>query len=125
MTSLKFSAELGSIIDYYDLYFDLMQFWMKKYPERIYHLDYDALTENPKIKIKNLISCIGLVWDKKCLAPHLNDRTVDTISRYQVRRQIYQGSSMEWKKFEPFLEGVFDILSEKKFSFPFEDPLVI
>ena len=32
-----------------------------------------------------------------------------TASNAQVRKKVYQGSSQQWKKYELFLDGAFDV----------------
>ena len=51
---------------------------------------------------------LGLDWEEKCLSPQNNTRSVSTASNTQVRKKIYQGSSQQWKKYQPFLNGVLD-----------------
>lgn len=99
---------LNDIADYYDLYRDLMQFWDDSYAGRIYDLDYDKLTENQAVETEKLLSYLDIEMETKCLKPHENARSVRTASQQQVRRKVYQGSSKQWLKFKPFLDGAFD-----------------
>jgi len=85
-----------------------MEFWEMKLPNRIYNFDYELLTTNQDDETKKLIQHLGLDWDKKCLSPQNSRRNVATASNTQVRQRVYQGSSEQWKKYEPFLNGVFD-----------------
>ena len=39
-----------------------------------------------------------------------NKKTVSTASNVQVRKKVYKGSSQQWLKFKPFLNGAFDEL---------------
>ena len=43
--SLGYSYCLHDILHYHELYRDLMRYWHKVIPERIYDIDYEALTE--------------------------------------------------------------------------------
>ena len=108
---LDYSYDLNDIISYYRLYEDLMQFYKKNYGSRIYDVDYDKLTNNQESEIKKLILSLDLRWEEKCLTPQNNKRIIRTHSNKQVIKKIYQGSSQKWKKFEPFLNGVFNKLS--------------
>ena len=87
-----------------------MKFWETCYPDTIYHLDYDRLTKEQDIATRKLIMYLGLEWEDACLSPHKNKRSVRTASQYQVRKKVYKGSSEEWRKFEPYLEGAFNAL---------------
>ena len=93
------------------MYDDLMTFWYAHYGDRIYQLDYDQLTVKQEDETIKLIDHIGLDWESVCLSPHKNKRGVHTASQQQVRKEVYTGSSSQWRKFEPFLGGVFDGLS--------------
>ena len=105
---LGYSYSLADTVEYYGLYKDLMHFWSQSYSDSIYHLDYDKLTENQEPETRRLIEYLELNWQDACLAPQKNKRSVKTASQHQVRQKVYQGSSQAWRKYEPFLNGVFD-----------------
>ncbi|MDA8536376.1 tetratricopeptide repeat protein [Alphaproteobacteria bacterium] len=109
--NLRYSNDLSDIVNYYKLYSELMHFWENSVGHRIYKLNYDTLTVNQEREIRQLIDHLGLDWDKKCLSPQENNRSVATASSAQVRRKIYQGSSENWKNYEPFLNGLLDQFS--------------
>jgi hypothetical protein len=100
------------MVTYYGLYKDLMQFWQGHYGDRIYDLNYDKLTINQEDETRKLINHLGLGWEGDCLSPQNNKRNVRTVSNQQVRQKVYQGSSQDWRKFEPYLNGAFDQLNE-------------
>lgn len=109
-SSMAYSFDLEDIVSYYKLYEELINFWEKKLPNRIYHLDYERLVNNQTDETKNLIKYLTLNWEKECLSPQDNKRIVATASNIQVRKPIYQDSSQQWINFKPFLNGVFDKL---------------
>ena len=75
---------------------------------RIYNLDYEKLTVNQKSEIRQLIDYLDLDWDEKCLSPQNNTKSVKTASSVQIRKKVYRGSSEQWKKYQPFLNGALD-----------------
>jgi hypothetical protein len=85
-----------------------MDFWTSTLSKRIYNLDYELLTVNQERETRQLIDYLGLDWDENCLSPQNNTRSVATASNLQVRQKVYQGSSQQWKKYQPFLNGAFD-----------------
>lgn len=109
-SELGYSYDLADIIKYYRLYVNLMQFWGQIYSNRIFNVNYDQLTENQEPEIRRLIANLGLSLEDACLAPENNSRAVKTASNIQIRQKIYKGSSDAWRKFEPFLAGVFEEL---------------
>ena len=108
---LGYAWAIDDIVTYYKLYQSLMEFWGDALHTRVYTLDYELLTDNQEYETRKLIDVIGLDWDENCLYPEGNTRSVSTASNLQVRKKVYRGSSEQWKKYEPFLNGAFTSLS--------------
>ncbi len=108
--NIRYCYDLHDIISYYELYKDLMIFWKSRYSDRIYNLNYEALTTDQESQTRKLINHLELNWEERCLSPQKNKRIVKTASQQQVRKQVYQKSSQAWRKYEPFLNGAFDSL---------------
>ena len=106
--SIGYCYAIDDIISYHKLYENLMDFWTTSLSNRIYKLDYERLTVDQESETKQLIDYLDLDWDDKCLSPQKNMRSVATASNLQVRSKVYQGSSEQWKKYKPFLNGAFD-----------------
>ena len=102
----RYAYDLNDIKSYYNLYENLMAFWQSKFAKKIYQIEYERLTMEPKKEIKALIKFIGLKWEDKCLEFHENDRPVMTLSKTQVRQKIYQGSSQHWKNYKAYVKGL-------------------
>ena len=94
---------MDDLVNYYGLYDDLMKFWHKKFPGKIYDISYEKLTLNQESETKKLIKHCELDWDQNCLEFYKNTRAVKTASSLQVRQKMYQGSSEAWKKYEKYL----------------------
>ena len=107
--NIGYCYSLDDVVSYYKLYENLMEFWDSSLSKRIYNLDYDLLTKNQKDETHQLINYLDIDWDEKCLSPQNNSRSIATASSAQVRKKVYQSSSQQWKKYKPFLNGVFDI----------------
>lgn len=107
---LGYSCEIADILAYYRLYSDLMMYWEKECPKKIYNLNYELLVTNPEAEIRKLIDSIDLPWDPDCLSPQLNKRAIATASNVQARKKIYSGSSEKWKRYKEFLDGALDPL---------------
>ena len=105
---LGYSYDLKDTVNYFKLYQDLMDFWDQQYGDQIYHLDYDKITVEQEPETRKLVEYLKLGWEDDCLSPHKNKRSVRTASKQQVREKVYTGSSQAWRKFEPYLNGVFD-----------------
>ena len=110
---LGYSYNLNTTVEYFKLYENLMEYWNTHYEKRIYTLDYEKLTTDQEVETRKLIKYLELNWEEACLKPHKNKRSVRTASQQQVRQKVYQGSSEAWRKYEPYLHGVFDNLKTK------------
>ena len=97
---------MQDLIDFYGLYTELMNFWHKSFPNKIYDLSYESLTKNQEKETKKLLEYCELKWNKNCLNFHKTKRAVKTASSAQVRKKIYQGSSEAWKKHEKYLKPI-------------------
>jgi hypothetical protein len=99
-----FTFDQEDLARFYGLYSELMDFWHKLFPNKIYDLNYEKLTVNQKKETEKLLKYCELDWDENCLEFHKNDRGIKTASASQVRQKMYQGSSEAWKKYEPYIE---------------------
>ena len=107
---LGYAFDRKDVAQFYNLHADLMDFWQKKFPEKIYTLNYEKLTENQEEETRKLFAYLGLDWEDKVLDFHKSERSVRTASNQQVRKKMYKGSSEEWKKYEPWLGEMLEIL---------------
>lgn len=98
-----YSFNLDDIAAYYKLYSDLMDFWHRLFPGKIYDVCYEDLTSNQEEETKKILEYCELNWDIDCLNFHKNKTAVKTTSSMQVRKKMYQGSSDAWKKYEAYL----------------------
>ena len=103
-----FAFNQEDLAKFYALYSEMMGFWHKLFPNRIYDISYEELTKNQKKETQKLLNYCDLDWDEDCLNFHKNTRGVVTASSSQVRQKMYQGSSDVWKKYEPYLKPLID-----------------
>ncbi len=108
---LGYCYDLGDVVEFHGLFSDLMVLWSELLGDRFYELDYERLTVEQEEETRKLIDFVGLPWNDACLSPQKNERSVRTASQLQVREKVYTGSSQQWRKFEPFLDGAFDALA--------------
>ncbi|MEC7596713.1 MAG: sulfotransferase [Pseudomonadota bacterium] len=99
-----YSFDQKDIAAYYLLYRDLMDFWNKFFPDKIYDLYYEKLTISQEEETRKLLDYCDLEWDENCLNFYNNNSAVKTTSSMQVRKKMYQGSSEAWRKYESYLQ---------------------
>jgi len=95
---------MNDLANYYHLYTELMEFWRQRFPNKIYDICYEDLTRNQEEETRKLLEYCQLNWEEQCLNFHKTKRTVKTVSITQVRKNMYQGSSEKWKKYEKYLQ---------------------
>lgn len=105
-----FAYDLEDLAEFHKLYTDLMVFWRERFPNTIYDLCYEDLTENQQAETRKLLAFCDLDWQPQCLDFHNTKRPVLTVSASQVRKKMYQGSSEAWRKYavhlEPLIAGL-------------------
>ena len=106
-----YAYDIDDLAEYYKLYTDLMSFWRERFPDRIYDLCYEDLTEHQEEETRKLLQCCGLEWEEQCLNFHEIKRAVKTASATQVRKKMYKGSSEAWRKYEQQLQLLITNLS--------------
>ena len=109
----RYAHDLQDIGEFYNLYIDLMMFWRKRFPGKIYDLSYEALTEDQEGETRKLLEYCDLEWEEACLDFHKTKRVVKTVSSSQVRKKMYKGSSQAWRKYEKHLGPLLDALDYK------------
>lgn len=102
-TSNGYSCDLQDIAEFYGLYRQHMNFWKTRYPDTFHEICYERLTEDQRQETAELLEYCDLPWEDSCLEFYRNTREVRTVSKEQVRRPMYQGSSDAWKRYERFL----------------------
>jgi len=106
-----YSFNQEDIVSYFALYKELMSFWSKLFPNKIYDICYEDLTSDQEEETRKLLEYCELDWDENCLNFHTNKTAVKTTSSMQVRQKMYQGSSEVWKKYEAYLQPLIKGLS--------------
>tara|TARA_B100001123_G_scaffold429166_1_gene547233 strand:+ start:134 stop:1702 length:1569 start_codon:yes stop_codon:yes gene_type:complete len=101
---INFAYNLNEIVSYYNLYYDLMNYWNNLLPNSIFNIKYENLVINTKEEIKNLLNFCDLEWENNCLEFYNNKRAVKTASDIQVRNKIYNTSINSWKNYRKFLD---------------------
>lgn len=107
-----YNADLTNVGLYYREYDRLMGHWRKVLPLPILEHSYEQLTEAQEPSSRRLIAHLGLDWSDACLNYHETDRTVGTISRWQVRQPIYRSSVKRWANYEAHLGPLFAALGD-------------
>lgn len=116
---VTFNNDFDALAWTYAQFLDFIDFWSEVFPDRIYVLDYNALTADPEKVSRELLEFCGLEWEDDVLEFHTKKSTVKTLSAYQVRQPIYQSSVRSWEKYGDDLKPLLDAL--EKYGVPLPD----
>jgi tetratricopeptide (TPR) repeat protein len=108
----SYTNDLQTLGSYYRDYHKLMQHWREHLPLRIYHLEYERLTQDPESEVRKLVAFLDLPWDNLCLAFNERRANVSTLSQWQVRQPMYTSSVNRWKRFEKHLGPLIEALGD-------------
>jgi tetratricopeptide (TPR) repeat protein len=86
--------------------------WLKLLPFHMIEVNYEKLVEDLEGESRRLIEFLGLDWEPACLDFHRTERTVATVSLWQVRQPLYKSSVGRWRNYEKHLGPLFAALGE-------------
>jgi hypothetical protein len=105
------SYDLGEIGRYYRKYDEIMAHWQEVLPAGVLMtMQYEDMVEDTEKHAKELITFLGLPWDKACLEFHSSARPVKTASVAQVRKPIYKDAVKRWEKYGAGLNPLIEAL---------------
>jgi tetratricopeptide (TPR) repeat protein len=108
--NFRFAYNLKTLGKFHNLYRLLMKHWHRVFPNTIYDISYESLTQNPEPEVRKLLAACDLDWQDGCLNFEKNTGIVKTASAYQVRQPIYTSSVSLWKQYQAFLKPLLDEL---------------
>lgn len=108
-------TELGR---YYRDYVELMAHFDKVLPGRVHRVFHEDMIRDPEREIRRLLDYCGLPFEETCLRFHETKRAVRTVSSEQVRKPVSEGSSGQWRHYEPWLGPLKDALGDVLTLYP-------
>ena len=106
-----YSSARESLVAYTRQYEKLMAHWRAVLPsDRFAEVDYERLVSDRKSETRRLIAFVGLDWNDACLAPEKNERVIKTASLWQARQPVYGTSVERWRRYEPWLGALRELL---------------
>ena len=113
--TLAFPTGGAELVAYFHSYKRLTDHWRRVLPtDRFLEVDYEELTREPEPIIRRMIGACGLAWDDACLRPETNPRAVKTPSKWQTRQKIYRSSVARWRRYEPWLGALRQLVDENQ-----------
>ena len=108
LSKISWTHSLENILDYVNNYFKTINYFSKKYPEKILSINLEELTNNSEIISKKIYSFCDLEWSEKILDFHSRkDLLISTASNIQIRENIKR---YDYQKYKPY----YDLLNNYK-----------
>ncbi len=92
--SSGFACDLDEMADYCADFLRVTRFWLRKYPNQVFDLQYEALVAQPEPVIRRLLDFCQLSFVPQCLEFHKTARTVQSLpSAALVRQPLRSGTA--------------------------------
>lgn len=96
----RWATDLGDIVHYWRGCRRLMDHWATAGDLQLIDIRYEDLVHDLEGQSQHLLDFLGLDWDPSVLQFHEKHRAVQTPSRWQVRKPLYNSSSGRWRAYE-------------------------
>jgi len=107
-----FACDLDEMADYCADFLRLTGFWLQKYPNQVFDLQYESLVAQPEPVIRRLLDFCQLSFVPQCLEFHKTARTVQSLpSAALVRQPLRSGtarSALFGEKLDPLRQRLRD-----------------
>lgn len=102
----QFAYDLDDMADYCIDFVRLTRFWLRRFPDRVFDLEYEALLADPDGKVRRLLDFCGLLFDPACLDFHRTQRTVISAASAAQVRQPLQRDTARAARYGHLLDGL-------------------
>ena len=109
---VRFSSSIEDCALVYVDHIKTIKEYQKRFPSKIYSLNYDLLVTNPDLEIRKLIKWLNWEWDDVYLYPQDANRNIKTASVLQARSPINSKSLGGWEKYRDLLKPASNLLKE-------------
>jgi tetratricopeptide (TPR) repeat protein len=96
-----YANDLDNLAHFYGEYTRLTDHWRTALSaNELLEVPYEGLIEDQEGWTRRILEFVDLPWDQQCLDFHRTDRTVITLSKWQVRQKIHTASAGRWRNYE-------------------------
>ncbi len=105
LSNISWSHSIGNILLYIDNYLKVIDYFKKKYPDKILSISLENFTKNSKKKSMEIYKFCNLIWDEKCLEFYKrNDLFSNTASNNQIRASIQKYDRKKYEVYRKILK---------------------
>lgn len=110
-----FAHDQDDLVFAYREYQRLVAHWREVLPpESFLEIDYEDLVADREAVTRRMLDFLGLPWDEAVLHHETNPHAISTPSLWQARQPVYRSSVERWRRFEPWLGGLRDLLEPEE-----------
>lgn len=102
----QFAYDLDEMADYCIDFVRLSRFWLRRFPDRVFDLEYEALLADPEGVTRRLLEFCGLPFDPACLDFHRTSRTVISAASAAQVRQPLRRDTARADRYGDLLDGL-------------------
>ena len=106
----QYKTDLKTLGLYYVQYSNLMRHWHELFPGAILDVYYEDMVVNTELVARKMIDYLGLEWEDGVMDRQGSQRSVKTLSAWQVRQPVYTSSSGRWRHYESQLQPLIDVI---------------
>ncbi len=109
LSNVSWSHSIENILIYTDNYLKVINYFKKRYPDKILSISLEDFTNNPKKFSMQLYDFCNLKWTENCLNFYKrNDLFINTASNNQIRNSIMRYDSSKYKVYRDKFKTYFD-----------------
>jgi tetratricopeptide (TPR) repeat protein len=110
-SQIGFAAKKDDLVFCYREYLRMMDHWRYILPEAtLLNIHYEQLIADRETQTRRMIAFTGLPWNDHCLQPEQNTRPITTASAWQARQPVYASSVERWRRYEPWLGALRELV---------------
>jgi tetratricopeptide (TPR) repeat protein len=103
-TEMNFTQDLADLAHFYREHHRLIAHWRKALPAGVLlDVPYAELVADQEGWTRRILDFVGLEWDPRCLEFERTERTVLTVSSWQVRQKMFRSSVGRWRHYEKYI----------------------
>lgn len=103
-------CSLEEIIQYHQIYFQVMNHWQNVLPDFVHNISYEELVRKPTEVLTGVLQFCGLNFQSACLDFSEQERYIATLSDVQLRTGLQANRTKAWQVYEAYLPTCFNEL---------------
>jgi len=109
----EYKSTLETLGEYFRNYQQIMDYWKEVSPIPIHDVYYEDLVTNTETVARQMIEHLGLDWEDNVMERKGSQKSVKTLSVWQVRQPVFQSSRGKWRNYEKQLQPLRKILASE------------